>query len=142
METKVFVGVKGLIVKSGKILVVKERIKDYEYWDLPGGRVKYGHSPLETLKRELEEETKLKVDIIKPIGMYYFFRSKTDNWQVVLTAFLCKLLSKKIDIHKNPDETENIIEFKWVDPKEFLKPDFEVAHKSLKELIVDYFKLK
>jgi 8-oxo-dGTP diphosphatase len=55
-------GVKTLIRNDvGKLLLLEKqhRIKGV-YWDIPGGRLQKGESLVETLRRELEEETGLK----------------------------------------------------------------------------------
>ena len=59
------VGVKVLITNSeGKILVLdsgKWHLKHQKrHWDIPGGRIQEGHSALDTLRREVEEETGIK----------------------------------------------------------------------------------
>lgn len=55
-------GVKALIRNNaGKLLLLERqhRVKG-SYWDIPGGRLKKGESLVETLRREVEEETGLK----------------------------------------------------------------------------------
>lgn len=68
-------GIKGLIKNDdGEILLLQVNPKKLgagqNYWDLPGGRVQQGQTPLETLKREIEEETGLaKLSGIEHVGM-------------------------------------------------------------------------
>ena len=51
-----FVGVKGLIVKDSKVLLLK-RSGERPFWDAPGGRVDAGETTtIQTLLRELKEE--------------------------------------------------------------------------------------
>ena len=50
-----FVGVKGLIVKDEKVLLLK-RSGDRSFWDAPGGRINEGEALSDTLPRELKEE--------------------------------------------------------------------------------------
>ena len=38
---------------------------DYYHWEFPGGRLEFGESPMQALKREINEETGLKVNTIK-----------------------------------------------------------------------------
>jgi len=54
MSEKLFnVGVKALIVKDDKVLIVKNT---RGYWDVPGGRIDKNESIEEALHRELREE--------------------------------------------------------------------------------------
>lgn len=88
-------------------------------------------NPYDTLKREVMEEIHLSVEIVKPLGLFWFFRYDGD--QVVCTTFLCKPLDNAIDITKNPAD-ENITEYRWVTKDEFLSEKYNVGHKSMKQL--------
>ena len=51
-------GVYGVVIKNGKILLIKKARGAYTgKYDLPGGSIEHGEEPIETLKRELLEET-------------------------------------------------------------------------------------
>lgn len=50
----------GLIERDGYFLVLKRRTFPYAY-DFPGGHVEYNEDPVDTLKREILEETGLRV---------------------------------------------------------------------------------
>ncbi len=125
--------VKAVIQNKNRFLILKQKIGSNEFWDLPGGKVEYGENPLEALHREVKEETGLEIKIKKPLGLFWFFRT-LDKDQVVCSTFLCKPSSTRINLGKNPAD-ETIVEFQWVAPKEFKNPHFQVAHKSLKELV-------
>lgn len=45
--------IKALIIKDGKALFVLDRKGK---WELPGGRIEFGESPIEALRREMKEE--------------------------------------------------------------------------------------
>ncbi len=75
---QLFPAVKAIIRKDGKFLVLRQRVGNLDFWDLPGGKVDYGESPYETLKREVREEVGLEVRTMNPVGMWWFFRTK-DN---------------------------------------------------------------
>lgn len=69
-------GIKALICNtSGKVLLLqvnptKLHGEHKDYWDLPGGRVQSGHTVLDTLKREVAEETGLTdIRSTRQIGM-------------------------------------------------------------------------
>jgi 8-oxo-dGTP pyrophosphatase MutT (NUDIX family) len=64
-EKLFYVGVKGIVVndKDQLLLLLADvsthRKNTAPYWDIPGGRIKEGNTVLETLAREIEEETGL-----------------------------------------------------------------------------------
>ena len=53
---------------NGRVLLSHRR--DYDLWNLPGGRVEIGELPTESVIRETKEETGLDVAIEKLIGVY------------------------------------------------------------------------
>ena len=90
-ENKIVVVVKGVILHEGKVLIVK-RAADDEVgrgtWETVGGKIEYGEDLETALKREIEEETGLKVTVEK---ILYAATFKTDpSRQVVLLTYLCK----------------------------------------------------
>ena len=132
---QVFSAVKAVIKEGDRFLVVKQAVNGQFFWDLPGGRVNFGESPYYALHREVMEETGLKIEIVKPLGLWWFFRSK-DGDQVVCNTFLCNPKHKNIDLSKNAAE-ETISEFKWVTKEEFLSDKYTVGHQSLKGIIAE-----
>ncbi|MFO7266350.1 MAG: NUDIX domain-containing protein [Limnochordales bacterium] len=61
MPRKLFrLGVYALAIYRGHVILVRKGGGPYVgRWDLPGGGVEFGEAPLETLARELQEETGL-----------------------------------------------------------------------------------
>lgn len=52
-----YIGVKGVVVRDGKVLVLKRiNSKGQERFDMPGGRMQPNESFKQTLQRELQEE--------------------------------------------------------------------------------------
>ncbi len=134
---KIFPAVKAVVTKGNKFLTVKYIIKNKVIWDLPGGKIEYNESPYNALAREVYEETKLKIKIIKPIGIYWFFKI-LDAKQAICTVFLCEpknSVNVNVDITKNPAKEEMISEYKWVTKNEFLKNCTKNIDKSLINLI-------
>ena len=60
---KTYMGVYGIIIKDGKIILIKKARGGYTgKLDLPGGGIEYKESPTETLKREIMEEVGIDID--------------------------------------------------------------------------------
>lgn len=57
-----------IIVHSDSILLVKARDKDR--WQLPGGRLESGESPVQAVVREVKEETGLRARVVRLTGRY------------------------------------------------------------------------
>ncbi|MDQ3098217.1 MAG: NUDIX domain-containing protein [bacterium] len=75
MPPKLFyIGIKGLIKKENKILVLmNEKGSKKKYWDIPGGRMSEGEEIHQTLKRELGEEL-LSIQNIQIGEMVYVYK--------------------------------------------------------------------
>ena len=122
---------KALIIRDGKFLALELEIGRKKIWDLPGGKVEDGEEPMQTLLREVKEETALDVEAGKPIGVYWFNRVSDGNL-AVCTVFKCNADASASVIlpHKS---NESIASSKWIGKEEFLSSSFE-APASLKEL--------
>lgn len=131
--------VKALIVKDGKFLAIWHSIDGEELWDLPGGRIEFGESPYAALHREVKEEVNLKVDVVKPVGLWWFFPKRLPDMQCVCYTFLCNLLSGDVNLEKNPDPSEFMQGYSWVSPTEFLSNKYKASNESLKKLITEVF---
>lgn len=54
-----------MISSEGKILLVRHRKGNRQYWVLPGGRLEYGETFEECAVREIKEETGLEVEVVR-----------------------------------------------------------------------------
>jgi 8-oxo-dGTP diphosphatase len=86
-------GVKGIIRKNDHILVL---VKPDDTLDLPGGRVEYGETIKSALRREINEETGLKVEIHDPVEEWSFY--KTPNHLVKGLTLDCSYLEGKVKL--------------------------------------------
>jgi len=110
------VAVHALIRKGNKFLAtLRSKNNDYkpEEWDLPGGTVEFGETSETALKREISEETKLKVEIIKPL--FICSRAKDGRHQFWI-VYECKYKSGEVKL--NPDEHSDYL---WADKNELEK---------------------
>lgn len=57
-EKRFFVGVKGVIIKDDKVLLIKgnQKVEGRDHWEVPGGRIDTNESIDAALMRELQEE--------------------------------------------------------------------------------------
>ena len=62
-------GVNIAIINEKRRILLTER-EDFEVWCLPGGGVDFGESTVEAAVREAEEETGLKIEITRLVGVY------------------------------------------------------------------------
>jgi 8-oxo-dGTP diphosphatase len=108
-------GVKGIIRKNGKILILKRVEQDGHkpgIWETPGGTMDMENHPEEELKREINEETNLEVKIIEPFNVFTFIREDTGEFKVGIT-FICDYIKGEIKLSEEHDE------YQWIDSKDF-----------------------
>lgn len=129
--------VKALIENRDKYLILKQKIKGKELYDLPGGKVNFKENLLDALKREVKEETKLTIEIIKPIGVWHFNREISNNSRVFCFTFLCKQKSGTLKISKDEDDEGFICYAKFL-PKKDIKR-LNIKQESLKRLLKEFF---
>lgn len=138
---QVFPAVHALIEYKNKFLLIKQVVLNkYTFWDLPGGKVKFGENPYDTLHREVKEEVGLTIDILTPLGMWQFLRLN-DGHQVVSTVFHCRAHHAKVTLAGNPT-LETIGAAWWVTAQEYLDQLPGASDPSLQELLVSLFTKK
>jgi len=96
---------------SGRILIIREHGKS---WNLPGGTPESGETPIQTLKRELEEEADVTIEDNKMIGYYKVVSDESTIYQLRFAAMLHEVKAQAKDLN-----TGVINERKFVDPNEF-----------------------
>ncbi len=117
-------GVKALIVHEGKVLLIRERLKDgYIITDFPGGGVEYGEELIVALQREVFEEVGIQVIPERVVGAWSFLIEQ-HQVQIVCIGYQCRLAESQtgkpvLDLTKNPME-ENIFEAVWLSPDEII----------------------
>jgi len=63
--------VGAIIFEKGKVLLSKRAGRPFKnYWDVPGGFLEAGEHPEEGIKREIFEETGLKIKPMRIIGVF------------------------------------------------------------------------
>ena len=131
MERKIIVG--GVVVKNGKFAIVKEKAPDIAgLWNLPMGGLEDNEKIIDGAKREMEEETSLKVKIEKFIGVYHNPNRAGKN--IFKFIFSASVMSGELRCPEDLDEV------KWITLEELRKiPDDQMRDASLKKAAEDYF---
>lgn len=115
-------GVKALIFNPKRKLLLLERNHPQKiiYWDIPGGRMHRGESLIETLRREVKEETGFKsIQQITPLTMIHTeIRIPLSSGDVglIFSIFCCHLSTCS-----DPILSEEHQNFGWFTPNEAAK---------------------
>jgi len=119
-----FVGQKALIKKDNEVLVLFEQDGKL---DFPGGRIQEGEVDFdESLRREIEEETSIKVVVKNPFYRWGLeFERNGEMVRIFLLAFGCEYVSGEVKLSKEH------VRYLWVDKN---------SYKELND-VSDYFKV-
>lgn len=118
-DAKLFVATKAFISCRGRVLILRESAKYEEgansgRYDVVGGRIKPGQRFDESLRREVEEETGLKIAIQEPFFVNEWRPVvKNEQWQIVGIFFRCISESDKVSLSQDHDK------FLWIEPKDY-----------------------
>lgn len=120
--------VAGVVIKNNKVLLAR-----HTYGGgagkliIPGGYVEFGESPQDALRREFMEETSVRVEPQKIIGV----RFNMHDWYVVFSAEYVSGEAKS-----DNDENSEVV---WVDVDEALVSDDvpELTKKMISSAIAD-----
>lgn len=99
------------------------------YWDLPKGHIEKGEKEVDTVKREVEEETGLKdAKIIKGFKEWikYFFKFKGENVFKIVVFYLAEAKTGNVKI------SEEHIGYNWLPYEEALA---KLTFKNAKEIL-------
>lgn len=118
------VGQKAFIEKDGSVLILNDPI---EGLDFPGGKIQEGDardgdasSLVQSLQREVREETGLEISVGDPFVVWYHeFPKNHRNYPkvVYLVGFKCTLVSGDVILSAEHDK------FRWVDKKNYHEVD-------------------
>jgi 8-oxo-dGTP diphosphatase len=110
------VAMKGVIVRDGKVLILREASTyadgtNIGRYEMPGGRLEPGESWQDALRREIREETGLEVDIEYPIyvGEWRPVIREVPH-QIVATFIVCTPTTDTITLSDEHDD------YQWIDP--------------------------
>ena len=117
-------GVGAVVIHENKLLVIKERISNLGF-KLPGGHIDKSEMISTAVTREVKEETGIDVefDSIVSLGHFYPHQFHKSNLYI-----LCIANAKSYEI--NIEDTEEILEAKWVDVDDYLIDESVLAYSK------------
>lgn len=102
-------GVKALIFRDNKFLVMHKSGVKEDLWELPGGRMEFGETAEQTIYREIIEETGLKAIPIKLLDTWDLIRG---DHHITGIIYLCTIEEGQIILSDEHDA------YKWIRPDE------------------------
>ena len=102
------VGVGAVIVKAGKLLLVKRRYEPLAgRWSIPGGTLELGETLETGVAREMREETGLEIEVgpvIEVFDRIIFDADKRVRYHFVLVDYLCWPIGGVLQAGSDVDE--------------------------------------
>ena len=122
--------VAGVVINDNKVLCLLKGLTKYEYishkWEFPGGKIEYGETPSEALRRELLEELQLEVKVCTHL---ITVKHEYKDFSITLRAYLCHANMTKISL------TEHAA-YKWANTDEIEKLEWCAADVAIVNAIV------
>jgi ADP-ribose pyrophosphatase YjhB (NUDIX family) len=100
MRTQFTIGSFGVIFnEKGQVLLCHRT--DYDAWNIPGGGVESGESPVDAIRREVKEETGLDVGSMRLVGVY-----NKEGQNDIVFCFVCTIVGGAITLNDEADKIE------------------------------------
>ncbi|OGO78567.1 MAG: hypothetical protein A2Y23_13345 [Clostridiales bacterium GWB2_37_7] len=114
-----------IILDKDKVLIAqREAGSNMEFrWEFPGGKLEENETPEQALIREIKEELNM---IIEPVEIYKAVRHKYKDKDILLLAYICRLLHGE----GKPIECND---FKWVAKEQLSLYEYTLADVDIVE---------
>ena len=123
----------GIIRREGRILAARRAAGPQEgLWELPGGKIDDGESPLEALRRELREELGCELGVAWP---YDTVEYDYPEFHLSMECLVCNLAEGA-----DPAPAEGVhSELRWLSREELLDVEWLPADRALVEGLAYYW---
>ena len=109
-----------IIVRENRILMMKHRMDDVEWWCLPGGGIEKNESPEEAVIRELQEECNVTGKVIRMISQNNYSNDNQDY------TFYIDIDEQEPSMGYDPEYKNKqyiIVDMKWLTLREIPERD-------------------
>lgn len=103
-----------LLNEEGKVLLVCNRGHGRSHWSLPKGSCEEGEALVQTLKREVKEETGLDVEMVELAFATEWFVAGRQEWYLQF-YFHARIVGGEAAVQ---EDDEDVTQVKWVAPRE------------------------
>ena len=112
--TRPQLAVSAVIFRDGKVLLVRRaRSPAKGFYSLPGGRVEFGESLHTALRREVNEETGLQIEIVGLAGWREVLPEARGGGHYLIMSFGARWVANEVVLNEELDD------YKWLPPGEF-----------------------
>ena len=113
--------VAAVIQKNDKILCVQRNTNKYDYislkYEFPGGKIESGETLIEALIREIKEELKIEIEIVRD---FLTVNHEYPDFKLIMHSFLCTTNDTHLTL------TEHVA-FKWLTKDKLIELDWAAA---------------
>ena len=89
---------------EGKVLLVKRKHPPNKgSWAIPGGKVKYGETLEEAIKREMKEETNLDIKVEEPLAIVEIIK---EGFHYIIIDFICEVKGGELKAGSDAEEAK------------------------------------
>ncbi|WP_439405519.1 NUDIX hydrolase [Bradyrhizobium sp. DASA03076] len=105
------IAVSAAIFRDGKVLLTRRaRSPAKGFYSLPGGRVEFGESLHQAVKREVDEETGLAIEIVSLAGWREVLPAAPGAGHYLILSFAARWLARE------PTLNDELDDFRWIAP--------------------------
>lgn len=129
MENRIDIAAKAVLVHDEKVLTIRRSASDdvcAGAWEFVGGRLEFGESPRDALKREIKEETGLDARVGTLLYASSFMLNP--NRQLIILTYYCSCDGETVRL------SEEHQDYLWAGPAQLrqllLKPILEELEKN------------
>lgn len=103
-----------LLDDQGRVLLVRNQVRGRSHWSLPKGACEEGEPLVQTLKREVREETGLEVEMVDLAFVTEWFVTGKQEWYLQF-YFEARIIGGTLGVQADDEEVTQV---KWVAQKD------------------------